>query len=102
MAFICTFQLNNGAIKPSDEIFFVEYIDKHFGNFHSMPVKIAKILFNKKPAYVYSNCPCFPSSKGTLQSGDKINSETKIAYFSAEGEDIPYDRPYATVEFEEN
>ena len=32
--------------------------------------------------------------------GDKITSETKIGHFGADGEDIPYNRPYAIIEFE--
>ena len=100
MGFICIFQLNNGAIKESDEVIFLEYIDKSFGKYHAGPVKLAKVICNNKPAFIYSNSPSFPSSKGTLQSGDKLDSQTKIAYFGAEGEDIPYSRPYATIRFE--
>jgi hypothetical protein len=100
MAFSCTFQLNNGAISPADEVTFIEFIEEAFGKYHVGRVKIAKVLFNGKPAYIYSNSPGFPSGKGTIKTGDKINAETKIAYFSAEGEDIPYGRPYAIIDFE--
>jgi hypothetical protein len=100
MAFICIFQLNNGAIKESDEVIFLEYIEDSFGKYHTAPIKIAKVIFNNKPAFIYSNSPSFPSSKGTIQSGDKLDSQTKIAYFAAEGEDIPYNRPYAIIGFE--
>jgi hypothetical protein len=100
MAFSCIFQLNNGAINPTDDVRFVEFIEDAFGKYHTEKVKIAKVLFNGKSAYVYSNSPSFPSGKGTINKGDKINAETKIAYFSAEGEDIPYNKPYATIRFE--
>jgi len=100
MPFICVFQLNNGAIKETDEVIFVEFIEASFGNFYSLPIKIAKVTFNNIPSFIYSNCPCFPSSKGSVQKGDKLNAETKIGYFSADGEDIPYNRPYATIGFE--
>ena len=97
MGFICIFQLNNGAIKESDDVTFIEFIEESFGKYHAVPIKIAKIIFNSQPAFIYSNCPCFPSSKGNLKSGDKLDSETKIAYFATEGEDIPYNRPYAII-----
>jgi hypothetical protein len=32
MPFVCKFQLNNGAIKESDEVVFVDFIDSAFGN----------------------------------------------------------------------
>ncbi|MFT3824088.1 MAG: hypothetical protein QM731_09210 [Chitinophagaceae bacterium] len=100
MPFICTYQLNNGAIQPSDEVVFIEFTDTSFGMYQATPVKIAKVLFNGQPAYIYSNSPGFPSSKGNLHPGDKINAETPIAYFSADGEDIPYNKPYAVIGFE--
>jgi len=100
MSFVCIFQLNNGAIKKSDDVTFVEFIEESFGKYHTAPIKIAKIIFNGKPAFIYSNSPSFPSSKSDLKSGDKLDAETKIAYFAAEGEDIPYNRPHATIGFE--
>jgi hypothetical protein len=100
MAFICIFQLNNGAINDTDEVIFVKFIEESFGEYHSIPVKIAKVIFNGTPAYIYSNSPCFPSTKGDVMSGDKLNTKTKIAWFAAEGENIPYNRPYATIRFE--
>ena len=60
-------------------------------------VKIAKVLFNGSEAFVYSTCKCFPSSKAELKYGDLIESETVIGYFSADGEEIPYYKPYAEV-----
>ena len=100
MPFVCIFKLNNGAIKESDEVVFVEFIEESFGKYQPAPIKIAKVVFNNKGAFIYSNSPCFPSSKGNIQPGDKLNSETKIAYFAANGEDIPYNRPYAIISFE--
>lgn len=100
MAFSCIFQLNNGAIKSTDEVIFLEFIDESFGKYHRAKVKIAKILFNNKPAFISSNSPSFPSGKGSLKSGDKLTQETKIAYFATEGEDIPYNQPYAVISFE--
>jgi hypothetical protein len=81
-------------------VIFLEYIDKSFGKNHPAPVKIAKVTFNNTPAFIYSNSPSFFSSNGTLKSGDKLDSQAKIAYFHTEGEDIPYSRPYSTIRFE--
>ena len=100
MPFSCIYKLNNGALTESDEVVFIEFIDNSFGKFHEEKVKIAKVLFNNKPAFIYSNCPSFPSAKSELQKGERITQETKIAYFSAEGEDIPYYKPYAIIRFE--
>ena len=100
MPFSCIFQLNNGAIKQTDEVIFIEFIESSFGVYHREKVRIAKVIFNGVHAFIYSNSPAFPSAKGALNKGDKISNETKIGYFRADGEDIPYNRPYAIIEFE--
>ncbi|WP_200975402.1 hypothetical protein [Echinicola sp. 20G] len=99
MPFSCKFQLNNGELQPTDEVIFEHFIESSFGEFHQEKVKIAKVIFNGQQAAIYSNCPCFPSSINTkLQKGQLINSNTEIGYFSANGEDIPYDKPYAKIQ----
>ncbi|MEQ9164894.1 MAG: hypothetical protein RLO12_01445 [Fulvivirga sp.] len=101
MPFSCKFQLNNGAIAEHEEVQFVEFIDSTFGAFHQSSVKIANVVVNGKPAFISSTCPCFPSSKNKeLKTGDSLDAETIIGYFSANGEDIPYDKPYAIITFE--
>ena len=100
MPFVCIFQLNNGAIKNSDEVILQEFIDSSFDTYHELPVKIARVSVNGEPAYVYSNCPCYVSSKGDIPNGHKITEKTKLGYFSANGEDIPYNKPYAVIRME--
>ena len=92
MPFVCKFQLNNGAIKSDDKLVFIKF-DKSFGDFFSKPAPIAEILFNEVHAYTFSNCPCFPSAKGNLTEGEILKSDTIIGYFSAEGDEIPYNKP---------
>lgn len=100
MPFVCIYQLNNGAIDTDDKVIFKQYVDDSFGEYHTNPVKIAEVVINGKQGYVCSTSPGFPSTKGSLKTGDWITAETKIAYFSADGEDIPYNRPYAVIIFE--
>ena len=97
MPFSCTFQLNNGAIEPSDCVHFIAYIDSSFGKFQTEEVPIADVTFNGNSAKIFTTCDCFPSSKGQLVVGDKIDASTKIAFFATNGEDIPYNRPYAKI-----
>ncbi|MEO6852182.1 MAG: hypothetical protein ABI203_01725 [Mucilaginibacter sp.] len=97
MPFVCQYQLNNGAIESDDKIIFKRYLDESFGKYHEEPIKIAEALLNGKAAFVYSSSPGFPSTKGNLIEGDVITPDTIIGYFAANGEDIPYSRPYATI-----
>jgi hypothetical protein len=97
MPFVCKYQLNNGAIKDDDHVVFKRYLDESFGKFHIEPVKIAEASLNNQAAFIYSSSPGFPSTKGNLIEGDLITPDTIIAYFSANGEDIPYNKPYATI-----
>ena len=100
MPFACKFRLNNGALEEKDEVLFLEFIDDSFGSFHNESIQIAKVQFNGKQAYISSTCPCFPSSKNKLlEKGVKLNTSTVIGYFSANGEDIPYDKPYSKITF---
>jgi hypothetical protein len=100
MPFSCKFQLNNNALQETDEIIFQEYIDSAFDHYHENPIKIARATFNGRDAFVYSTCPCFVSSKGTIKKGEKITAASIIGYFAANGEDIPYNKPYAIIKFE--
>ncbi len=97
MPFTCKFQLNNGAISENDKVIFISFVESSFDKYQKESVKIAKVLFNGSEAYVYSTCKCFPSSKAELKNGDLIEPETVIGYFSADGEEIPYYKPYAEV-----
>jgi len=97
MPFSCTFQLNNGAIEQTDRVQFVAYIDSSFGKFQPEEVPIADVIFNGGSAQIFTTCDCFPSAKGQLVEGDMIDATTKIAFFAANGEDIPYNRPYAKI-----
>ena len=98
MGFVCKFQLNNGELQDSDEVSFLNYVDNSFGKYHAEPVKIARVVYNGVETYIYSTCSCFPSGKTNLTRGERIDKNTIIGYFAAEGEDIPYDKPYARIE----
>ena len=80
-----------------DEVIFGEFIDSAFGDYHNEPINIATVHFNGLEAFISTNCPCFPSAKGTLVKGDRLTPETHIGYFAADGEAIPYDQPYARI-----
>tara|TARA_R110000737_G_scaffold100368_2_gene134255 strand:- start:2940 stop:3242 length:303 start_codon:yes stop_codon:yes gene_type:complete len=100
MPFSCHFQLNNGAISDEDEIIFQTFIDSSFGTFHAECVRIATVSRNGQRAFISTTCPCFPSSKNKeLTEGTRIVSSTVIGAFSANGEDIPYNKPYAKIVF---
>lgn len=77
-----------------DEVVFLAFIDSVFDAYKEDSTPIAKITINGKQAFISTNCPCYISSKGQIQSGDKLTEETKIGYFAANGEDISYGKPY--------
>jgi hypothetical protein len=84
-------------LSEGDEVIFDEFIDSSFGKFHREKIEIANVKFNGQEAFIFTNCPCFVSGRGKLESGDLLNAETVIGYFSANGEDIPYGKPYAIL-----
>ena len=100
MPFKCKFQLNNGAIDNNDIIIFSKFINDSFYSFNNSPVNIAEVFVNGKRAYIISTCPCVPSHKCNLIEGQSIDCNTIIGYFDADGDDIPYNKPYAQITFE--
>jgi hypothetical protein len=98
MGFKCELRLNNGAINPEDEVVFISWIKQAWGKYYSVNVKYAKVLLNNEEAFLGTNCPCFLSERGKFKKGDKIKQDTIIGYFEADGEVIPYNRPYSTIE----
>jgi len=46
--------------------------------------------------------PGFLSTRPTIVHGDPIFPGTIVAYFNANGEDIPYGRPYCTLDYDAN
>ncbi len=42
------------------------------------------------------------TARPTIVGGDPIRPGTVVAYFDADGEDIPYGRPYCTLDYEGN
>jgi hypothetical protein len=60
------------------------------------------VTFNGISSFIYSTCPCFPSSKDKLEKGQLLTESSEIGYFSANGEDIPYKKPYAVIEQKED
>lgn len=46
--------------------------------------------------------PGFLSTQPKLTPGDEIKGGTIVANFNADGEDIPYGRPYCTLDYNES
>ncbi len=93
MAFTYNFILGKG-FPEGERIFFSSWCDSVWGNFHTTPVKIAIVGVEEKEGIITTNGPCMPMKKGDLQPGDEITSNTVIGVAAADGENIPYDKPY--------
>ena len=93
MAFTYEFTLGKGFPKER-QLFFDSWCDDIWGGVHATPVKIAVVKLGEKQGFIMTNGPCMPMTKGSLKAGDEIASSTVIGVAAAEGENIPYDKPY--------
>jgi hypothetical protein len=97
MAF--TYKLTLGKGFPSgQQLFFESWCEDAWDELHNEPVKIAVAKARDSKGYIMTNGACIPMTKGSLSRGDEITSETVIGVAAAEGENIPYGKPYCVFQ----
>jgi hypothetical protein len=97
MPFKCELRLNNGAKNENETILFTRFIDKFWGTYNKESVIFGKALVDNMKYHLITTSPSYLSERGNLIINDEVNSETILGYFNADGEDIPYDKPYANL-----
>jgi len=96
MAFTYEFTLGKG-FPEGKQLFFNSWCDDVWGDVHTAPVKIAIVKLGEKRGFIMTNGPCMPMTKGNLKLGDEIAFSTVIGVAAADGENIPYDKPYCIL-----
>ncbi len=84
-------KLNLGADSP---ITFEGWIENIFGRHVPKGTAFAKATGPGGPGFIVTNGPMFLSSGASLTLGSKVSPGEVIAYGAANGEDIPYGKPY--------
>lgn len=86
-----TVKLDLGAEGP---VVFDGWIDSAFAKYVPKGTAFAKASGPNGPGLIITNGPVFISTPERIELGATITPGSVIAYGVAEGEDIPYGRPY--------
>ncbi len=93
----------NATILPEQireqPLVFVAWIDDAWNRFVDAGTPFANARDSLGGCVLRLTGPGFLSTKPQLKPGDEIKDGTIVAYFNADGEDIPYDRPYCTLDY---
>ncbi len=80
-------------------LFFDAWIDDAWDRFVDAGTPFATAHDSRGRCVLRLAGPGFLSTKPPLKHGDTIVAGTIVAYFNANGEDIPYGRPYCTLDY---
>ena len=99
MPFSCEAKLEAGQLRDG-AIIFDGWIDNVWGTFVPQGTAFARCHDENGPCSLLLTGPGLLSSKPNLKAGDHLVAGTIVAYFNADGESIPYGKPYCLVAYE--
>jgi hypothetical protein len=99
MPFSCEAKLDAAQIRQ-DAIIFDGWIDDAWNKFVPPGTAFARCHDGNGPCLLLLNGAGYLSSKPKLKAGDRLVAGNTVAYFSADGESIPYGKPYCLVAYE--
>lgn len=98
MPFSCEAKLEREQLRQ-DSIIFDGWIDSAWGKFVSEGTAFARCHDGSGSCVLLLNGPGYLSSKPRLKAGDRLTAGMVVAYFNADGESIPYGKPYCLVAY---
>ena len=83
-------------------LIFVGWIDEAWERFVDAGTPFAMARDSRGGCVLRLTDPGFLSTQPKLKTGDEITIGTIVACFNANGEDIPYGRPYCIVDYNDH
>ena len=99
MPFTCKSVILDGQLRQA-ELVFDSWIDGVFTTYVPRGTAIAHAHDLLGPCVLRMAGPGVPSTKPKLVPGSIIATNTVVLYFSADGEHIPYGRPYCLLDYD--
>mgnify|MGYP003676478769 CR=1 FL=1 len=96
MPFVCNAEILPDQLREST-LFFDAWLDDVWESYVPAGTAFAIAHDSRGSCELCLAGPGFLSTRPKLQPGDEIRIGTIVAYFSADGEDIPYGRPYCDL-----
>ncbi len=98
MAFTCEAKILSGQLRD-DSLVFDCWIEEAWSKYVVAGTAFAKAHDRQGNCVLNLTGPGFLTARPKLVAGDRISVGTLVAYFSADGEAIPYGRPYCTISY---
>lgn len=98
MPFTCKSVTLDGQLREP-ELIFDEWIDEVFTTYVPRGAAFANAHDSLGRCVLRMAGPGVPSTKPNLIPGSPITVGTIVLYFAADGEDIPYNRPYCDLDY---
>ncbi len=99
MPFICQAKVEASQLRHGS-IVFDHWIEEPWEQFVPPGTAFARAHDFDGNCTIKLSCPGFLSTKPEIMTGDTIQAGMIIAYFNANGEDIPYGQPYCVIEYD--
>ena len=97
-----SYNLTLGNSIPSNETFFFDnWIENVWGTYHNDVIAFAVLKGPDGIGKVFTNGASQLLIHADLQQGDKVTATTIIGSAAADGETIPYGKPYAVFSYDE-
>lgn len=98
MPFACQAKIEPGQLRHAPLIF-DHWIEEVWDRFVPTGTAFAVAHDIEGQCTINLNGPGFLSAKPSLEAGDPIQVGSIVAYFSADGESIPYGKPYCVINY---
>lgn len=87
------------SIEPDCELTFEGWVDEVWGKYHTEIVLFAVLSGPEGAGGAYTNGICALLEPADLQPGDKVTSATVLGTAAADGESVPYGKPYSVFKY---
>jgi hypothetical protein len=95
-----TYKLTLGDSMPEgDELEFVSWIVDIWGEYVESGISYAIAKGKHGEGMIKTNGPCTLLTRAELKRGQKIRKDTVLGTAGADGEEIPYNKPYSIFEY---
>lgn len=96
------YDLSLGAsVSSGAELTFESWVEDVWNRYHEEHVAFAILRGPRGLGKAYTNGVCALLEHAPLRKGDTVNSDTVLGIASADGESIPYGKPYSVFRYDD-
>ena len=89
------------SIDPGTELVFQSWIDEVWTHYHKEKVAFAILKGHRGSGKAYTNGACALLEHAELKPDQVVRSDTLLGFAGADGESIPYGKPYSVFRYDD-